>query len=135
MKLGDIVYAEPAISSMSKKHFTDFSVAYNLAMMYELVEDKIKFFVDQEKFLIDKYSAKDEKGEIRSTKDGRIIFDKSESKTLFDSEIAKLKDTEIEGFSVVSIKESSFVSNSDYPTPEDIVKLKGFVNFELSAKA
>jgi hypothetical protein len=129
MKLGNIVYSESALTNLSKKHFSNFSVVYKLAMLLKATEEKTKFYLEQEKILAEKYSMKDEKGNIKTTSDGRLFFQSIELKNSFDSEIKKLQDTEIDDLNIVEIKESSFLSRDDYPTPEEVIKLSGVVEF------
>ena len=93
------------------------------------VDSEIEFYLEQEKKLIERYSAKDENGHPKFLAGGRIELNDMDSKIAFEKEITNLRDLDIDGIDVVEVSASEFREDSILPSPNDLLILEDLIKF------
>ena len=129
MKLKHIIEAKDAIVRLTEKRFTDYKKLREIVRLRKQVEAEFEFYCEQEKKAVDTYGEKSDKGTPAFLPDGRLKLKDIASKEAFEQEIAKLRDTEVGDFVIITIKESDFLSADDLPTPSDMFLLENIINF------
>ena len=129
MKLAKIVKAHDAIQRLTEKRFTDYKKVRELVKLRKEVEAEFDFYVAEEKKAVDTYAEMNEQGEPAFLPDGRLKLKDEKAKIAFESEIAALIDTEVDGITPIKISEKDFRSAEDLPTPDDMIVLDELIEF------
>jgi len=129
MKLKFIVEAKDAIVRLTEKRFTDYKKLREIVKLRKAVEAEFEFYCDQEKKAVETYGEMSDKGTPAFLPDGRLKLKNAEAKEAFETEIKKLLDTEVGDFTIITIKESDFLSAEDLPTPKDMLALEHIISF------
>ena len=129
MKLKFIVEAKDAIVRLTEKRFTDYKKLREIVKLRKAVEAEFEFYCDQEKKAVETYGEMSDKGTPAFLPDGRLKLKNAEAKEAFETEIMKLLDTEVGDFTIITIKESDFLSAEDLPTPKDMLVLEHIISF------
>ena len=129
MKLKFIVEAKDAIVRLTEKRFTDYKKLREIVKLRKAVDAEFEFYCDQEKKAVETYGEMSDKGTPAFLPDGRLKLKNAEAKEAFETEIKKLLDTEVGDFTIITIKESDFLSAEDLPTPKDMLVLEHIISF------
>ena len=129
MKLKFIVEAKDAIVRLTEKRFTDYKKLREIVKLRKAVEAEFEFYCDQEKKAVETYGEMSDKGTPAFLPDGRLKLKNAEAKEAFETDIKKLLDTEVGDFTIITIKESDFLSAEDLPTPKDMLVLEHIISF------
>jgi hypothetical protein len=129
MKLNNVLNSATALTALTKKHFVNFKIIHDIVMLKKKCDEEYNFIIAQERELIDKYADKDEKGQAKTTPEGLVIFKNVQDRDTFESEVSKLKDTDIPDLKAITIKASDFKSTDEMPTPDEMIQLEGVVDF------
>lgn len=130
MKLIDVFKAREPLLRLTEKRFNNYKVLRQLVKARKAVENEVEFYAEAERKAVTRYAEKDDKGNPVFLADGRLKLVDVEARIAFETEIGKLKDTEIDGIDKVVIRECDFVSSDDYPTPNDMTLLESVIAFE-----
>ncbi len=131
MKLKYVVEAKDAIVRLTEKRFADYKKLREIVRLRKKVEAEYDFYCDQERKAVETYGEKTEHGTPAFLPDGRLKLKDIKSKEAFEAEIAKLLDTEIGDFEIITLKEEHFRSSDDLPTPHDMILLENIINFAV----
>ena len=129
MKLKFIVESKDAIVRLTEKRFSDYKKLREIVKLRKAVEAEFEFYCDQEKKAVETYGEMSDKGTPAFLPDGRLKLKNAEAKEAFEKEIAKLLDTEVDDFTIITLKESDFLSAEDLPTPKDMLVLEPIISF------
>lgn len=129
MKLKHIIEAKEAIVRLTEKRFTDYKKLREIVKLRKASEAEFEFYCDQEKKAVETYGEKTDKGTPAFLPDGRLKLKDVEAKEAFEAEIKKLLDTEVGDFTIITIRESDFLTADDLPTPNDMLLLENVINF------
>ena len=129
MKLKFIVESKDAIVRLTEKRFSDYKKLREIVKLRKAVEAEFEFYCTQEKKAVDTYGEISDKGTPAFLPDGRLKLKNAEAKEAFEKEIAKLLDTEVDDFTIITLKESDFLSAEDLPTPKDMLALEPIISF------
>lgn len=128
MTYQNAVKAKPFIDELVKVRFTNFKKMRQLVDISKEITSSVKFYHEEEYKIIKTYALiKDAR--IQTTEDGRLILKDAESKKKFEFDIATLGDTDCFDFEPLELSEEDFRSTDDYPTPEQMIALEGFIKF------
>ena len=130
MKLIDVFKAREPLLRLTEKRFNNYKVLRQLVKARKAVESEVEFYAQEERKAVMQYAEKDEKGNPVILADGRIKLVDVDAKIAFDTEIAKLNETEVDGIDRIVIRENDFASSADYPTPNDMALLDCIIAFE-----
>ena len=130
MKLETLLNVSAPLDRLLEKNFTNFTIIRKLGRLKEFITKEIRFYMDEETKLINKYAAKDDKGNFIFLDGGRIQLKTAEDRNAFEEEIGKLRETEIDDFPVVELNDSDFKTMDDLPTPADFIILDKIIKFE-----
>jgi hypothetical protein len=117
------------IVKYTKVDFGKPTFIHDIVMLKKKCDEEYNFIIAQERELIDKYADKDEKGQAKTTPEGLVIFKNVQDRDTFESEVSKLKDTDIPDLKAITIKASDFKSTDEMPTPDEMIQLEGVVDF------
>ena len=129
MKLNDLLNANDALKTLTGKRFTSYKKARLLVKLRKAVETEIEFYTEEERKAIKTYAELNEKGNPVFLPDGRLRLKDEQAKTAFESEIAKLRDSDVDGIEMVTLSENDFISADELPTPEEMLLLESLVEF------
>ena len=127
MKLKDLIRTREALTRLTEKRFTSYKVIRSLVALRKAVDTEVDIYLEQEKKAVKTYAELDEKGNPIILSEGRIRLKDEKSKTLFDQELTRLRESEVDGIDPVTLKEEDFCSSGDIPTPSDILLLEPIV--------
>ena len=130
MKLKDLIRTREALTRLTEKRFTSYKVIRSLVALRKAVDAEVDIYLEQEKKAVKTYAELDEKGNPIILSEGRIRLKDEKSKTLFDQELTKLRESEVDGIKPVTLKEEDFCSLEEIPTPSDILLLEPIVVFD-----
>ncbi len=128
--LAEILKVSKVFKNLTTKCFNNFSVSYKIAQASKSLDEKSKFYAEEERKIVEQYAVKDEKtGQVKIIDGNRISFKDQDDAINFNKEIIKLQQTEVDIFDTIDIHMSDFRSGDMDLTPSDILDLEGFVNF------
>lgn len=127
--LVEIINASDAIKLFSSKRYSNWSVAIKIVKLAKALEENKSFCVEQERKIIDHYACKDESGQIKVVNGNQIQFKDAETKVAFQNELNKLHETKIQVPDLIVIKPSDFAPGEVSVTPDDILRVEGFIDF------
>ena len=127
MTLIEILNASKGIDAFLSKRFVNFQVVRELVALKKKVKEEVEFYISEEKKIIETYASRDEKGNPIILEGGRIQLKSAEDKEAFDKEILSLRNVEVDIKPVV-INLSDFKSNDEFPTPNEIIEVEGFIS-------
>ena len=128
--LAEILKVSKVFKNLTTKCFNNFSVSYKIAQASKSLDEKSKFYAEEERKIVEQYAVKDEKtGQVKIIDGNRISFKDQGDAINFNKEIIKLQQTEVDIFDTIDIYMSDFRSGDMDLTPSDILDLEGFVNF------
>ena len=130
MTYGNVLIAHGALGNLTAKRFTSFRVARQLVALRKKVDEEFDFYVSEEKKLLDLYALKNEDGGPKITKENRIQLKDEESAKAFLQKISELRNSPVEGIEPVKLCEGDFCEAQALPTPDEMIALEGFVEFE-----
>jgi len=130
MKLLEVLKAKEPLARLMDKNFTNYKVLRDLVKLQKAITAEVEFYTAQEKKNIALYAETDDKGQPVVLADGRLKLKDVSAKLAFETEIAKLHDTEVDGITAITIYESDFKSSAEYPKPSEMVMLEPIIKFE-----
>lgn len=130
MTYKNVLDAHEALGNLTAKRFTSFRVARQLVALRKKVDEEFDFYASEEKKLLDLYAKKTEDGDPMVTKENRIQLKDEASAKAFLQEITKLRNSSVEGIEPVKLCEGDFCEAQTLPTPDEMIALEGFVEFE-----
>ena len=130
MTYGNVLTAREALGNLTAKRFTSFRVARQLVALRKKVDEEIDFYASEEKKLLDLYALKNEDGGPKITKENRIQLKDEESAKAFLQKISELRNSPVEGIEPVKLCEGDFCEAQALPTPDEMIALEGFVEFD-----
>lgn len=131
MFLIQIVDAYPTFMLFAQQRYTNFELSYKLSKAVKDIQEKVKFYTDEEKKLVDEYAKKEANGQV-SIRDGNIIdFDDPEKSKAYHENITKLRGTAVDIFEPIVIKKSDMKNMSLSLTPMQILSLNGLITFNM----
>lgn len=131
MTIQSMMTAAAPFNELLKKHFKTIKMVYDLAMLKKVLDEKLNWGYEKEKEYIEQYALKDAKGSPKITEDGRVVCKSLEERNEFEVKLKELHEMDIPEIKPVELSENDFRSSDDLPTPEDLIKLQGVVNFKL----
>ena len=126
----EIVRASDAIKMFSSKRYSNWSVAVKISKMSKVLDENKNFCVEQERKIIDHYAEKDESGQIVIANGNQITFKDAETKAAFQDELNALHSTKVQVPDVIVIKPSDFAPGEISISPDDILRVEGFIDFD-----
>ena len=130
MTYENVLTAREALGNLTAKRFTSFRVARQLVALRKKVDEEFDFYASEEKKLLDLYALKNEDGGPKITKENRIQLKDEESAKAFLQKISELRNSPVEGIESVKLCEGDFCEAQALPTPDEMIALEGFVEFE-----
>ena len=130
MTYENVLTAREALGNLTAKRFTSFRVARQLVALRKKVDEEFDFYASEEKKLLDLYALKNEDGGPKITKENRIQLKDEESAKAFLQKISELRNSPVEGIEPVKLYEGDFCEAQALPTPDEMIALEGFVEFE-----
>ena len=130
MTYENVLTAREALGNLTAKRFTSFRVARQLVALRKKVDEEFDFYASEEKKLLDLYALKNEDGGPKITKENRIQLKDEESAKAFLQKISELRNSPVEGIEPVKLCEGDFCEAQALPTPDEMIALEGFVEFE-----
>ena len=130
MTYENILTAHEALGNLTAKRFTSFKVARQLVALRKKVDEEFDFYASEEKKLLDLYAKKNENGNPMITEENRIQLKDEASAKAFLQKIAELRNSPVEGIEPVVLYEGDFCEVQALPTPDEMIALEGFVEFE-----
>lgn len=94
MKLMEVVNAYLAAEEMSREKWP-YAVSLAVVKVKRALKDEFDFFVEQERELIARYAAQDDRGNIRLTPEGRFVFRDPADGADYERQRRELGETEI----------------------------------------
>ena len=99
-------------------------------LLRKKVDEEFDFYASEEKKLLDLYALKNEDGGPKITKENRIQLKDEASAKAFLQKISELRNSPVEGIEPVKLCEGDFCEAQALPTPDEMIALEGFVEFE-----
>ena len=130
MTYENVLTAHEALGNLTAKRFTSFRVARQLVALRKKVDEEFDFYASEEKKLLDLYALKNEDGGPKITKENRIQLKDEESAKAFLQKISELRNSLVEGIEPVKLCEGDFCEAQALPTPDEMIALEGFVEFD-----
>lgn len=130
MTYGNILTAHEVLGNLTAKRFTSFKVARQLVALRKKVDEEFDFYASEEKKLLDLYAKKNENGDPIVTEENRIQLKDEASAKAFLQKIAELRNSPVEGIEPVVLREGDFCEAQALPTPDEMIALEGFIEFE-----
>ena len=130
MTYENVLTAREALGNLTAKRFTSFRVARQLVALRKKVDEEFDFYASEEKKLLDLYALKNEDGGPKITKENRIQLKDEESAKAFLQKISELRNSPVEGIEPVKLYEGDFCEAQALPTPDEMIALEGFVEFD-----
>lgn len=130
MTYSNILSAREVLGNLTSKRFNSFRVARQLVALRKKVDEEFDFYVTEEKKLLDQYAKKDEHGEMLTSKENRIQLKDEASAKIFFQKITELRNSPVEGIEPVVLYEGDFCEAQALPTPDEMIALEGFIEFE-----
>ena len=130
MTYENVLTAHEALGNLTAKRFTSFREARQLVALRKKVDEEFDFYASEEKKLLDLYALKNEDGGPKITKENRIQLKDEESAKAFLQKISELRNSLVEGIEPVKLCEGDFCEAQALPTPDEMIALEGFVEFD-----
>ena len=130
MTYANILSARVALGNLTAKRFMSFKVARQLVALRKKVDEEFDFYASEEKKLLDLYAKKNENGDPIVTEENRIQLKDEASAKAFLQKIAELRNSPVEGIEPVVLYEGDFCEVQALPTPDEMIALEGFIEFE-----
>jgi len=132
MNLYDLVKKHQIINKFSALQYSNFAVALKIAKLKKEVEEKVKFYSDQEISIANAYGEKNNDGKLIISNNGQIKFATLKDAQKFEELISKLRatDSDIECPIKLNIK-NDIVSDNLSLTPDDILMAEGLLEIVL----
>lgn len=128
--LKDIINVENVFKKLIKMHFVNYKISLKIALAYKDIDEKVKFYTDEEAKLVEDYAEKDDNGKVKLFGDNQIHFKNPEDSIKFHEGITSLQNTKVEIFDKFSIDISDFKGDSCDLTPVDILILNDFIEIK-----
>lgn len=120
MKLSDCVRAYEAVMAISRQEF-DYKTAFSLVRLERQLRPHAKFYVEQERKLVEQYAKRDDKGIVWG--ENGFILQNPEKAEEYATRRKELGDVEVEDGPLVAVR-------LDRVSPAHLAALDGFVEFE-----
>ena len=130
MTYENILTAHEALGNLTAKRFTSFRVARQLVALRKKVDEEFDFYASEEKKLLDLHAKKNENGDPMITEENRIQLKDEASAKAFLQKITELRNSPVEGIEPVKLCEGDFCEAQALPTPDEMISLEGFIEFE-----
>ena len=130
MTYGNVLTAREALGNLTAKRFTSFRVARQLVALRKKVDEEFDFYASEEKKLLDLHAKKNEDGDPIITEENHIQLKDEASAKAFLQKIAELRNSPVEGIEPVKLCEGDFCEAQALPTPDEMIALEGFIEFE-----
>ena len=130
MTYENILTAHGALGNLTAKRFTSFKVARQLVALRKKIDEEFDFYASEEKKFLDLYAQKNKDGDPIITKENRIQLKDEESAKAFLQKITELRNSPVEGIEPVKLCEGDFCEAQTLPTPDEMIALEGFIEFE-----
>lgn len=127
MNYSQVIKAYPAISEIKRLRLP-YDKARAVYEVAKSLESDYAFFTEEERKCIEKYAERDKSGKIKTTADGRIVFENIHAQTAYTSEISKLLETNAE-----TAENQITLRSADISEPisaETIAALDSVISFE-----
>lgn len=128
--LAEIINVYGVFSTLTTKHFNNFSVSFKIAKAAKELDSHREFYMTEEKKLVEMYAVKDKDGKIKIIDGNRIEFKTPKDGKKFNEEVIKLQQTEVDIFEPFEIRLSDFKPGEMNITPREIIALESFVIFK-----
>ena len=130
MTYGNVLTAHEALGNLTAKRFTSFRVARQLVALRKKIDEEFDFYASEEKKLLDLHAKKNKDGDLMITEENRIQLKDEASAKAFLQKITELRNSPVEGIEPVKLCEGDFCEAQALPTPDEMIALEGFVEFE-----
>ena len=130
MTYENILTAHGALGNLTAKRFTSFKVARQLVALRKKVDEEFDFYASEEKKLLDLHAKKNKDGDPMITEENRIQLKDEASAKAFLQKITELRNSPVEGIEPVKLCEGDFCEAQALPTPDEMIALEGFIEFE-----
>lgn len=130
MKIKDILIANEPLKRLCDRRLASYKKMRELAKLRKAADQELEFYAVEEKKAVSAYAEVDEKGSPIFLSDGRLRLKDMDAKIAFEKEISKLRETEIDGITSITLCERDFRSADDIPTVDDMIALEGIIVFE-----
>lgn len=125
-----VINAHWALGNLTAKRFTSFRVARKLVTLRKRVDEEFDFYTSEERKFLDLYAKKNKNGDPIITEENRIQLKDEASAKAFLQKITELRNSPVEGIEPVKLCEGDFCEAQTLPTPDEMIALEGFVEFE-----
>ena len=130
MTYENVLTAHGALGNLTAKRFTSFKVARQLVALRKKVDEEFDFYASEEKKLLDLSAKKNKDGDPMITEENRIQLKDEASAKAFLQKITELRNSPVEGIEPVKLCEGDFCEAQTLPTPDEMIALEGFIEFE-----
>lgn len=128
MKVIDILKISEAFNFLSEKEL-DLNTAYVIANNLAKLNIGQNIIIDKKKQLVNKYGAKNSKGDLILEKNGEVQFT-SQNKTAFFMEIEKLNESEIDMEKIAPVSKKALYESGIKIPPKYIMFLSDYIHDE-----
>lgn len=125
-----VINAHEALATLTTKRFTSFRVARKLVALRKRIDEEFDFYASEERKFLDLYAKKNENGDPIVTEENRIQLKDEPSAKAFLQKIDELRNSPVEGIEPVKLCEGDFCETQALPTPDEMISLEGFIEFE-----
>lgn len=129
VELIKIVTVYNTFVSLTKKRYSNWYTALELANAAKVLGSNRDFYIEKERDLLNTYVLRNNEGKLQFTEHGQPMFKNVEDAQEFNDELNSLQKTMVDIFDPIIISVNDFKHGEDSLTPEEIVSLSDFVTF------
>lgn len=127
MIINDILNAKDSLIKLNNAKFSEFKIVASVYKLVKKVESIFDMVTKEQNKIIDIYVQKQEDGQL-VIKDNQYQFENDEKRNGFIMEMNKLRSTEVDDISKITIPTDSIQILSDFSS-EDMVRLEPLVEW------
>lgn len=127
MIINDILNAKDSLIKLNNAKFSEFKIVASVYKLVKKVESIFDMVTKEQNKIIDIYVQKQENGQL-VIKDNQYQFENDEKRNNFITEMNKLRSTEVDDISKITIPTDSIQILSDFSS-EDMVRLEPLVEW------
>lgn len=127
MIINDILNAKDSLIKLNNAKFSEFKIVASVYKLVKKVESIFDMVTKEQNKIIDIYVQKQENGQL-VIKDNQYQFENDEKRNGFIMEMNKLRSTEVDDISKITIPTDSIQILSDFSS-EDMVRLEPLVEW------
>lgn len=127
MIINDILNAKDSLIKLNNAKFSEFKIVASIYKLVKKVDSIFDMVTKEQNKIIDIYVQKQENGQL-VIKDNQYQFENDEKRNSFIMEMNKLRFTEVDDISKITIPTDSIQILSDFSS-EDMVRLEPFVEW------